>query len=68
MSQNVNNFFESLTNSTNPQYSGQTREPFAMTPGNSEAYHQSLPSLPSGPNNNTTWMADRSPGNGNLFK
>lgn len=43
MSSTVNNFFESIVNSTNPQYIGQVREPFALTPGNMEAYHQSLP-------------------------
>jgi len=66
MSSNVNNFFESFLNSSNTKYIGETREPFATTSGNSEAYHQSLPSLTS--NNNTSFMADRQAGNGNMFK
>lgn len=67
MSSTVNNFFESIVNSTNPQYIGQVRESFAMTPGNMEAYHQSLPPLPSG-QYNTSFMADRQAGSGSLFK
>jgi hypothetical protein len=41
MSQIVNNFFESLTNSINPRYAGVPMEVHTLTPGNMEGYHQS---------------------------
>ena len=67
MSKSVNNFFESITNSSNPQYIGQSREPVAATPGNSEAYHQSLPPLYAG-QYNTSFIADKTAGSGNMFQ
>ncbi len=66
MSSNVNNFFESLINSSDSTYIGQTRDAVASTPGNSEAYHQSQSPMSSG--YNTTFLADRQAGSGSMFK
>ena len=43
MSSTVNNFFESIVNSTNPQYIGAPSQPVWIAPSNMEGINQSLP-------------------------
>jgi hypothetical protein len=68
MSTNVNNFFESLTNSTNPQYIQTPNQtpPVVHTPDPpASSTYFSSPSGPgtmfSSPYSVSSWMADRKP-------